>query len=605
MCGIVGIANGRNVVDGLVSGLKNLEYRGYDSVGIATLGPSGLDRRRAQGKIASLESLLKWQPLAGPIGIGHTRWATHGAPNEVNAHPHIHDGIAVVHNGIIENFKALRAGLVEDGVEFTSETDSEVVPALVARYMRVGMTAAGAVRAAARHLEGQFALAVLVDTLPGLVIATRHESPLVLGRNEKESLVASDMLAFAGRAEEEMHLQNGDVAIMSRSRIEVFDNSEAPAIRPVRDCRSLAVQVGKAGHRHYMHKEIYEQKVVVPRALSTHGVLDGKVRQTLPQSVANAERLTLVACGTSYYAGMISREWFETLAGIPVDLEVASEFRYSTRPVNKDAAALFISQSGETADTLSCLRMVKEAGQPAVAVVNVPTSSMAREADAVIESLAGPEIGVASTKAFTAQLAALMTVAMEIGYRKGTLSDEDVDGISASMDALSDRMEQVLAAEKSIKRASRKIVNAKSAVFIGRGANHALAMEGALKLKETSYIHAEGFAAGELKHGPIALIDEEVPAFVIAPKDRHFQKTLSNAQEIAARSGQLFVLSDKEGCQQLQDQAVATIEMPDADSYQAPFIYAIALQLVAYHTATLKGTDVDQPRNLAKSVTVE
>lgn len=605
MCGIVGIVNGGRVAPGLLAGLQNLEYRGYDSVGIATLGRQGLQRRRAQGKIAALRSVLKDSPLDGPVGIGHTRWATHGAPTERNAHPHIHGGIAVVHNGIIENFKQLRDDLIEDGLIFQSDTDSEVVPALIARYRNAGMKPVQAIRAAASHLEGQYALAVLAEDLPGMAFAIRQESPLVIGGNGRESLIASDMLAFAGRAQEEVLIENGDIAVITRSRIDIFDEDDVPAIRPVRDCTALAQRVGKAGHRHFMHKEIHEQRVTIPQGLEAQKLGANAPSDRLPEAVAKADRLALIACGTSYYAGAVARDWIEDLAGVPVDLDIASEFRYRTRPIGKGSAALFISQSGETADTLSCLRMAKELNAPTVSIVNVPTSAMAREADATIETLAGPEIGVASTKAFTSQLTALLSVAVEIGRRNGTLSEEVSAEISASLNTLPTQLEEVLNLEQKIKDVAGTLVESRSAVFVGRGMSHALAMEGALKLKEISYIHAEGFAAGELKHGPIALIDDQVPAIVIAPKDRHFQKTLSNAQEIAARNGKLIVLSNAQGCAMLESEAASTIALPESDAYQAPFLYAIALQILAYHAALAKGTDVDQPRNLAKSVTVE
>lgn len=605
MCGIVGIVNGGSVASGLVSGLRNLEYRGYDSVGIATLGPKGLNRRRAKGKIASLQTLLKSEPLDGPVGIGHTRWATHGAPTERNAHPHMHGGVAVVHNGIIENFKQLRTDLSEDGIVFQSETDSEVVPALIARYRRAGMKPVQAIRAAASHLEGQYALAVLIEDLPGMAFALRHESPLVLGGNGRESLIASDMLAFAGRAEQEILIENGDLAVLTRQRVDILDDADAPAVRPTRDCTALAQRVGKAGHRHFMHKEIHEQKVTIPRGIEAKTLDGAKRSDVLPPAVIDADRVSLVACGTSFYAGAVARDWFERLAGVPVDLEIASEFRYRARPIGKGGAALFVSQSGETADTLSCLRLAKELSVPTVSIVNVPTSAMAREADATIETLAGPEIGVASTKAFTSQLTALLSVAVEIGRRKGDLDEETLAEISSSLGTLPQLVEQALALEPTIKKAARRIKDATSAIFVGRGSSHALAMEGALKLKEISYIHAEGFAAGELKHGPIALIDEQVPAVILAPNDTHFQKTLSNAQEIAARGGQLIVFSDQEGCGLLAEDSAVTVALPKTDGYQAPYVYAIALQMLAYHTALMKGTDVDQPRNLAKSVTVE
>jgi len=605
MCGIVGIVNGKNVAGGLISGLRNLEYRGYDSVGIATLGARGLDRRRAKGKIAALESHLAEQPLDGPVGIGHTRWATHGSPTVANAHPHIHTGIAVVHNGIIENFKELREELTASGVTFQSETDSEVVPALVAYYRSKGMSIVEAIRKTTSRLDGQFALSVLSADAPGVAFAARHESPLALGGNKREALIASDMLAFSGRAEEEMFLENGDIAVVERNRIQVFDTNNVPACRPVKPCLSSQVQVERNGHRHFMHKEIHEQQHTIANNLQLLGDRSESGIQQLPRSLVMASRISIVACGTSFYAGSVARGWFERFAGIPVDLEVASEFRYRELPITHDGAALFISQSGETADTLAAMRLAKNLEVPTAAIVNVQTSAIAREADFMLPTITGPEIGVASTKAFTAQLSALLTMAVAIGRAKGRVDDDELKSIRVSLEKLPVMISKVLASETGYKKVAKAVKKSTSAIFVGRGASFGLAMEGALKLKEISYIHAEGFAAGELKHGPIALIDEDVPAFVLAPRDALYQKTISNAQEIAARSGRVFLLSDKEGCEALSSEAEQSIVLPDTDTITAPFVYAIALQLIAYHTAVAKGTDVDQPRNLAKSVTVE
>ncbi len=605
MCGIVGIVNGSRVSEGLVSGLRNLEYRGYDSAGIAVLSPDGLHYRRALGKIAELGHKLNGSPIEGAVGIGHTRWATHGAPSEINAHPHIVDGIAVVHNGIIENFRELRQELEETGFTFSSETDSEVVPALIAANCKAGMSPTDAIRGALNRLDGQYALAVVMEDQPDVAFAARNESPLAIGINNKEALIASDMLAFSGRAQREMQLENGDIATIRRHRIDVIDRDSNQVDRPLMICRHTKVAVDKGIHRHFMIKEIHEQPQTIIECLDSLSVLDDNPGLVLPESLSNCSRFTAVACGTSFYAGMVARPWFEQLAGIPLDLEIASEFRYRSLPIGKGEGALFISQSGETADTLASLRRAKDEGAPIGAIVNVPTSAMAREADLVVQTIAGPEIGVASTKAFTAQLAALLSIAIAMGRARGRIDDNFADDIMKSLYLLPEKLVATLAQEAAIRAVAQSIKNATSTVFVGRGACHGLAMEGALKLKEISYIHAEGFAAGELKHGPIALIDEAVPAIVLAPHDKHFSKTISNAQEIAARAGRLVTFSDAEGCAALTAESEHSIVLPETDSVAAPFVYAVALQLLAYHTAVAKGTDVDQPRNLAKSVTVE
>ncbi|MCR9257704.1 MAG: glutamine--fructose-6-phosphate transaminase (isomerizing) [Alphaproteobacteria bacterium] len=602
MCGIVGIVNGANVSNGLVGGLRNLEYRGYDSVGIATLGDGGLQRRRAQGKIVSLERKLKQTPIDGAVGIGHTRWATHGEPTERNAHPHMVGNIAVVHNGIIENFKDLRGELEDFGIPLSSQTDSEVIPALIHRYRQEGMQPMTALRKAMSRLEGQYAFAALMADQPGLIFAARAESPLALGHNDNtEVLVASDLMAFSDRASSEMLLENGDLAVMSNDSVAVFDGALNPMIRPTRERKKSQVVVSKGDHRHFMHKEIHEQPVTVGQSFEAYIDHDKSVAIDLPTRFAESRRIHIVGCGTSLYAGMVAQPWFEKIAGIPLTLEVASEFRYRDLPMAGDEAALFISQSGETADTLASLRMAKSLGAPIAAIVNVPTSAMAREADCLVKTHAGPEIGVASTKAFTAQLTALLAVAVRVAQMKNRAAVDLTDAKTEVVNAIKDTLDR----EPAFKKLARQIKKAKSAVFIGRGSCHAMAMEGALKLKEISYIHAEGFAAGELKHGPIALIDENVPTIVLAPRDGVFQKTVSNAQEVAARSGPLVVLSDGTGCEALAGDNVTTVTMPETDDVTAPFAYATAVQLLAYHTALAMGTDVDQPRNLAKSVTVE
>ena len=602
MCGIVGIVNNSNVSQGLISGLRNLEYRGYDSVGIATLSRLGLQCKRARGKISSLEQVLGNAPIDGAVGIGHTRWATHGAPSVQNAHPHVIGKIGVVHNGIIENFKDLRWELEDFGIELSSQTDSEVIPALIHRYRSEGLQPIIALRKTMSRLHGQYAFAAIMEDQPNLIFAARSESPLALGHNDaSEVLVASDLMAFSDRASSEMLLENGDLAVVSNDSIAVFDNALNQMIRSVRERKRSQVLVTKGEHRHFMIKEIKEQPQVIQDCFAAYAAEDGGTQLELPAGLISASRIHVIGCGTSLYAGMVAQPWFERLAGVPLNLEVASEFRYRTMPMAAGEGAIFISQSGETADTLASLRQAKLMGAPVAAVVNVATSAMARESDYVIKTHAGPEIGVASTKAFTAQLSALLSIAAAL-CEKRTGRKTDLVELGNRVRTI---VEAVIAMEDRFADVADCLKTARSSVFVGRGACHAMAMEGALKLKEISYIHAEGFAAGELKHGPIALIDETVPAVVLAPEDELFVKTISNAQEIAARSGPLVVLSTSSGCRSLEGDGSTLVEMPTTDWLTMPFAYAVAVQMIAYHTAVARGTDVDQPRNLAKSVTVE
>jgi len=603
MCGIVGMVNGRSVAQDLIHGLRNLEYRGYDSAGIAIAGRSALSRLRASGPLDSLAAAHKVDPIDGPSGIGHTRWATHGAPTEQNAHPHFADGVAVVHNGIIENHAALRARLREDGVAFNSDTDSEVVPHLIASYRKAGLSRFDAIREATQMLEGQFALGILFEDEPRTLYAARRESPLAIGAAPKAVMLASDMLAYAGRAEQTLALESDEIARIRRDGVQILNGRGETVDRAWTAATSTAVTVHKAGHRHFMHKEIFEQPEAIAKTFAATAAEE--VAAPVESVLADCNRLSIVACGTSYYAGMAARPWLERYAGMAVDLDVASEFRYRDRPCFAGTGSLYISQSGETADSLACMRDAKEKGEKTAAIVNVPTSAMANEADVTIPTLAGPEIGVASTKAFTAQLAALMGLARSIGKARAAFDPEMETRFETAYRMIPALIEDVLDREGSCETVARAIKNSKSAIFLGRGANHALAMEGALKLKEISYIHAEGFAAGELKHGPIALIDEAMPVIVVAPRDGSFAKTASNVEEVAARHGKIILLSDEEGCDHLAKHCWHQVVLPETDDLTAPFVYAVALQFIAYHTALALGTDVDRPRNLAKSVTVE
>ena len=607
MCGIVGIIGTESVADRLLDGLKRLEYRGYDSAGIATVEGSAIERRRASGKLKNLATELAAHPLPGNIGIAHTRWATHGGPTTDNAHPHATNEVAVVHNGIIENFKPLREELTARGRVFTSETDTEVVAHLVSEQVEAGLSPQDAVKAILPRLHGAFALAILFRQHDDLLIGARLGSPLVVGYGEGEVYLGSDALALAPLTQRIAYLEEGDWVVCRRDGADIFDRDNNPVDRPVTLSGVTGALIDKGNHRHFMQKEIYEQPIVVAQTL--RGYLqrfEGRVSLPIPDfDLSGIKRVTIVACGTSFYAGMVAKYWFEQFARVPVDLDVASEFRYRAPVMEEGGLALFISQSGETADTLAALRHAKGEGQTIAVVVNVPTSTMAREADLLLPTHAGPEIGVASTKAFTCQLAVLAALAANLAKAKGRLSEAEERSIVRHLAEAPASINAALAYDESIEGMAGVIAAARDVLYLGRGTDYPLALEGALKLKEISYIHAEGYAAGEMKHGPIALIDDQVPVIVIAPSGPLFDKTVSNMQEVQARGGKVVLISDYDGIQAAGDGAVATITMPKVHPLIAPIVYAVPVQLLAYHVAVAKGTDVDQPRNLAKSVTVE
>ena len=608
MCGIVGIVGKREVAPLLVDALKRLEYRGYDSAGVATVHDGKLDRRRAEGKLANLDRKLGEEPLAGQIGIGHTRWATHGAPTESNAHPHFCSGVAVVHNGIIENFAPLRAELMANGAEFHSQTDTEVVAQLLSAYRHDGLAPREAMQKALGRLEGAYALAVLFEDQPDMLLGARSGPPLAVGHGEGEMFLGSDAIALAPFTDEITYLDDGDWVVITRDTLEIYNQAGKPVERRKQKSQGAAYVVDKGNHRHFMEKEIYEQPEVVSHTLSHYiDFAEGRVKLDSAQiDFANLDRLAISACGTAYYAGLIGKYWFERFARLPVEIDVASEFRYREMPLPGKMAALFITQSGETADTLASLRYCKENKLTIGAIVNVRESTIARESDAVFPTLAGPEIGVASTKAFTCQLSVLAALAMIAGRARGTLSAEDETAMVQALVEAPRLFNQVLQSiQPQIETLSRELSRFNDVLYLGRGTSFPLALEGALKLKEISYIHAEGYAAGELKHGPIALIDENMPVIVIAPHDRHFEKTVSNMQEVAARGGQIILITDEKGAAATTLDTMATIVLPVVSEIVAPILYALPVQLLAYHTAVFMGTDVDQPRNLAKSVTVE
>jgi glucosamine--fructose-6-phosphate aminotransferase (isomerizing) len=607
MCGIIGIVGSEPVAERLLDGLRRLEYRGYDSAGIATVVDGRIERRRAEGKLANLARDLAAQPLAGTTGIAHTRWATHGAPTTSNAHPHATGEVAVVHNGIIENFKPLREELTARGRVFTSDTDTEVVAHLVSELVEAGRSPQEAVREVLPRLHGAFALAILFRAHPDLLIGARLGSPLVLGYGEGETYLGSDALALAPLTQRIAYLDEGDWVVVTREGAQVFDRDNKPVERPVTLSGVSGAMIDKGNHRHFMQKEIFEQPVVVAQTLRSYmRRLDDQVSLPIPEFDLSAiSRVTIVACGTSFYAGMVAKYWFEQFARVPVDLDVASEFRYREPVMEPGGLMIVISQSGETADTLAALRHARAEGQKIAAVVNVPTSSMAREADLLLPTNAGPEIGVASTKAFTCQLAVLAALAANLARAKGRLTPAEEKEIVRHLGEAPAAINAALAYDESVEAIAPLIVPARDVLYLGRGTAYPLALEGALKLKEISYIHAEGYAAGEMKHGPIALIDEAVPVIVIAPSGPLFDKTVSNMQEVQARGGKVVLISDYDGVQAAGEGCMATLIMPKVHPLIAPMVYAVPVQLLAYHVAVLKGTDVDQPRNLAKSVTVE
>src|ERR1035437_258440 len=608
MCGIVGIIGREPVAGHLLEALKRLEYRGYDSAGVATVDHGALGRRRAEGKLAALEKRLAREPLAGNIGIGHTRWATHGKPTESNAHPHATDRVAVAHNGIIENFRELRERLIKNGAKFASETDTEVVAHLVTAEMKQGKPPVEAVAASLKQLRGAFALAFLFAGEDDLMIGARKGSPLAIGYGDGEMYLGSDAIALAPFTDTISYLEDGDWAVMTHKGVEIHDEQGRKVERAVIKSTASAQMVDKGNFKHFMAKEIHEQPEVVGHTLARY--IDMTIEKVvlpgqLPFDWKKLKRLSLSACGTAFYAGLVAKYWFERFAKLPVKIDIASEFRYREAPLEQGDLAIFISQSGETADTLATLRYAKQHQQHVLSVVNVPTSTIARESDVVMPTLAGPEIGVASTKAFTCQLAVLACLAIAAGRARGELSAADEQKLVRALIEVPRLMAEALALEPQIEALAQDLAKVRDVLYLGRGTSFPIALEGALKLKEISYIHAEGYAAGELKHGPIALIDETMPVIVIAPFDRVFEKTVSNMQEVAARGGRIILVTDPQGAKEATIESTETIVLPAMASTVTPLVYAIAVQLIAYHTAAAIGTDVDQPRNLAKSVTVE
>ena len=607
MCGIVGVIGRQPAASVIVEALRRLEYRGYDSAGIATLVNGHIDRRRAEGKLGNLAASLDRAALPGSIGIGHTRWATHGAPTESNAHPHGTARVSLVHNGIIENHAELRAELESEGQEFSTETDTETVAQLVDLNLKRGMAPVEAAGAALRRLEGAYALAMIFAGHPELIVGAQHGAPLAVGFGDDEMFVGSDALALAPLTRRIAYLRDGDWTVVDRQGAKFFDTQGNPVDREVKLTRLTGAAIGKGNFRHFMEKELHEHPAVIGDTL--HQMVNpGSRAVALPDlgiDFRKVSRITMSACGSAFYAGLVGRWWFEAVARIPTDGDVASEFRYRTPPMAKDGLGLLVSQSGETADTLAALRYMREQGQQILSVLNVPESTMARESDAVLETVAGPEIGVASTKAFTAQLSVLACLALAAGRATGAISADEEARMTAALLEVPSRAAEVLDNAEAIQAIAHRVSKARDVLFLGRGNCFPIAMEGALKLKEISYIHAEGYAAGEMKHGPIALIDPAVPVIAIAPSGPLFEKAASNLQEAAARGGQVIVFSDAAGAAKLRGIAVETVVLPDVDPFVAPILYAIPVQMLAYQVAVLKGTDVDQPRNLAKSVTVE
>ncbi|MFN3723627.1 MAG: glutamine--fructose-6-phosphate transaminase (isomerizing) [Paracoccaceae bacterium] len=607
MCGIVGVLGDHEAAPLLVEALKRLEYRGYDSAGIATVNNGQLDRRRAVGKLVNLSDLLVHEPLAGKAGIGHTRWATHGPATVVNAHPHKAGPVAVVHNGIIENFRSLRAELAAAGYAQESQTDTETVALLVQQAMDAGARPVDAARQTLGRLHGAFALCFLFSGEDDLLIAARKGSPLAIGHGTGEMFVGSDAIALAPMTDRITYLEEGDWAVITRKGAEIFDNHDRRAHRPETRIQIDAARIEKAGHKHFMAKEIAEQPVVLATGLQHYSTGGVNPALHLPDGVdfTGVDRIVLVACGTASYACHVAKYWYEAIAGLPCDIDIASEFRYREPPLSPTQWAVFVSQSGETADTLAALRYAKDRVAKVVSVVNVPTSSIARESDLALPIMAGIEVGVASTKAFTSQLMVLALMALKAGVDRGRLDEGALAVHLGSLHALPGLMNHALGVSGEIAKLAEELARAQDILFLGRGPMYPMALEGALKLKEISYIHAEGYASGELKHGPIALIDAQVPVIVLAPRDALFDKTVSNMQEVMARHGKVLLISDAAGLAEAGAECWATLTMPAVDPVFAPILYAIPAQLLAYHTAIAKGTDVDQPRNLAKSVTVE
>ena len=607
MCGIVGVLGQHQAAPILVEALKRLEYRGYDSAGIATINNGKLQSRRAVGKLVNLSDLLVHEPLAGKSGIGHTRWATHGVPSTKNAHPHQAGSVAVVHNGIVENFKELREELAQLGLPYKTDTDTETVALLAQYHLSQGDSPRVAAQKTVVRLEGAFALAFLFHGEEDLMIAARKGSPLAIGHGDGEMYLGSDAIALAPLTDRITYLDEGDFAVLTRKSVEITDKNGALANRETRTIAIDSARVDKAGYKHFMAKEIAEQPSVLKNTLQNYIIADG-TNIELPANdidLASIERLTMVACGTAFYAALTAKYWFEKIARVPVEVDVASEFRYREPPVAPGTSALFVSQSGETADTLAALRYMTSQNATIISVVNVPESSIARESDLVLPLHAGVEIGVASTKAFTAQLTVLALLAIKVAYAKGVISEAQYREYISDINRIPGLVSQALGIDTAVQKVAHKLATAQDVIFLGRGAMYPIAMEGALKLKEISYIHAEGYPSGELKHGPIALIDKKIPVVVLAPMDSLFEKSVSNMQEVMARSGKVLLLSCQNGLNAASDGTWSTLTMPATPELIAPILYAIPAQLLAYHTAVAKGTDADQPRNLAKSVTVE
>jgi glucosamine--fructose-6-phosphate aminotransferase (isomerizing) len=615
MCGIIGIVSRSDVESYLIDGLKRLEYRGYDSAGIATIHDNEIDRRRSAGKLFHLQKLLQSEPIQGQIGIGHTRWATHGAANTENAHPHSSREVAVVHNGIIENFSDLKRQLQEKGYSFQSDTDTEVIVYLITDYLHQGNNPFNSVQKTLAQLQGAFALAILFKDDPNTLIATRQGSPLVLGVKENELFVSSDAVAFAPWTQQVCYLEEGDLAVLRKGNhftYKIYDRNGFEVERPLRRSQITGESVSKAEYSHYMLKEILEQPTVLSDTLqSLLNLEDQKVSlKDIDLDWNTFDRIRIIACGTSYYAGLVAKYWFEKWAGIAVDVEIASEFRYRCPVLSANTLSILISQSGETIDTLAVLSMLKERGHQVLALVNVPESSIARKADYVLQTLAGPEIGVASTKAFTSQLMVLACLSLKVGRERGSIKPDVYKSLVSALISLPGMIGYVLQNPEVYQKLALSFTTARNCLYLGRGITYPIALEGALKLKEISYIHAEGYAAGELKHGPIALVDVTMPVVVLAPHDEWFEKTLSNLQEVMARGAQLLCLTDQKGAEKIKQQVKSTypveiVVFPHVDAFIEPILYTIPIQLLAYYIALLKGTDIDQPRNLAKSVTVE
>ena len=607
MCGIVGIVGREDAAYTILDSLKRLEYRGYDSAGIATLVNGRIERRRAPGKLAGLDKVLREQPLTGSTGIGHTRWATHGVPNETNAHPHISDRVAVVHNGIIENFHELREELEKKGHIFHTETDTEVSVHLITEYLNQGLSPEKAASAAIKRLKGAYALAMIFTGEDGLMIGARQGPPLAVGYGTREMFLGSDAFALAPLTNRVAYLEDGDWVVIKSDGATIYDGRDRPANREIQTTSVSASLVDKGSHRHFMAKEIFEQPEVIGNTLKSviNAVTQSVSLPTVPFDFANLPKATMIACGTASYATLVAKYWFESIAKMPVEIDVASEFRYREAPLPRGGMALFVSQSGETADTLAALRYCKEHGQHIASVVNVQGSSIARESEVVFPTHAGPEIGVASTKAFTCQLSVLAALAIAAGRARNAISRDAEIRLTRTLMEVPRHIITLLGQDPIYQGLAHELAKARDVLYLGRGLSYPIALEGALKLKEISYIHAEGYAAGEMKHGPIALIDENVPVIVIAPYDSLFDKTISNMQEVMARKGKVILISDKRGLELAGNKVWARIEVPEVDPFITPLLYSVPVQLLAYHTAVVKGTDVDQPRNLAKSVTVE